>query len=128
MNGVAALLFALAGIHIGAHRVLPVGYAPAWSPDGARIAYVSKGDLFTADADGTGAAQIEHDADQPAWSPNGRRIAFTRGGSVYTVRVDGEDERRLAPGAHPAWSPDGARIALDRDDQIVTLRWDGGGA
>ena len=127
MSGTAALMFALAGIHVGAHRVLPVGYAPAWSPDGARIAYVTKGDLWTADADGTHAARLVKGADQPAWSPNGRRLAFTRGGSVYTIRVDGEDERKLASGEHPAWSPNGARIALDRDDTIVTLRWDGGG-
>jgi hypothetical protein len=123
----AALLFALAGLHVGPHRILPVGYAPAWSPDGARIAYVSRGDVWTADADGTHRVRLVADADQPAWSPNGRRLAFTRGGVVYTVRVDGLDERRLAPGAHPAWSPDGARIALDRDDRIVTLRWYGGG-
>jgi Tol biopolymer transport system component len=122
-----AILFALAGIHVGAHRVLPVGYAPAWSPDGARIAFVTKGDLWTADADGTHRALIVRRADQPAWSPNGRRLAFTRGGRVYTVRVDGEDERELARGAHPAWSPNGTRIALDRDGRIVTLRWDGGG-
>jgi hypothetical protein len=112
---------------VGAHRVLPVGYAPAWSPDGARIAFVTKGDLWTADADGTHPARIAKDADQPAWSPNGRRIAFTRDGSVHTIRADGSDDRRLAPGAHPAWSPNGERIALDRDDRIVTLRWYGGG-
>jgi hypothetical protein len=127
MNGLA-ILFALAGIHVGSHRVLPIGYAPAWSPDGARIAYVTKGDLWTADADGTHRAMLVREADQPAWSPNGRRLAFTRAGRVYTVRVDGEDERFLARGTHPAWSPDGDRIALDREDRIVTLRWEGGGA
>ena len=128
MTGVLpAIAFALAGIHVGADRVLPVGYAPAWSPDGARIAFVTKGDLWTADADGTHRALVAARADQPAWSPNGRRLAFTRDGVVYTVRADGLDERRLAPGAHPAWSPDGRRIALDRDERIVTLDWDGGG-
>ena len=126
MNGLAALLFALAGIHAGAQRVLPVGYAPAWSPDAQRIAYVTRGDLWIADADGTHSARLLARADQPAWSPNGRRIAFTRGGFVWTVRVDGLDERRLARGAHPAWSPDGERIAFDRDDQVVTVRWYGG--
>jgi lysyl oxidase/WD40 repeat protein len=126
MNGLAALLFALAGIHLGAERVLPVGYAPAWSPDAERIAYVTRGDLWVADADGTHSARLLPRADQPSWSPNGRRIAFTRAGFVWTVRVDGLDERRLARGAHPAWSPDGERIAFDRDDQVVTVRWYGG--
>ena len=126
MSAFAALLFAFAGIHVGAHPVLPVGYAPVWSPDAERIAYVVRGDLWDADSDGTHRALLVKDADQPAWSPNGRRFAFTRGGWVYTVRADGLDERRLARGAHPAWSPDGRRIALDRDGEIVTLDWDGG--
>jgi hypothetical protein len=113
-------------LHVGAHRVLPVGYAPAWSPDGARLAYVTRGNLWVADANGTHRSELIANADQPAWSPNGRRLAFTRGGDVFTVRVDGLDLRRLARGEHPAWAPNGDRIALDRDDTIVTLRWYGG--
>ena len=126
VNGLAALAFALLGIHVGAHRVLPVGYAPAWSPDGQRIAFVTRGDLWVADADGTHTGELVADADQPAWSPNGRRLAFARDGSVWTIRADGLDERRLAVGAHPAWSPDGERLAFDRDGEVITVRWYGG--
>ena len=128
MNTLAALAFALTGIHVGADRVMPIGYAPTWSPSGERIAFVTKGNLWVADADGTHRGELVREADNPAWSPNGRRLAFTRKGRVYTVRVDGLDERALATGAHPAWSPDGNRIAFDRDEQIVSVRWDGGDA
>jgi hypothetical protein len=127
VSGLAALAFALAGIHVGGHRVLPIGYAPTWSPEGRRLAFVVRGDLWDADANGTHSRLLVKNADQPAWSPNGRRLAFTRGGVVYTVRADGLDERKLAEGAHPAWSPNGERIALDRDDEIYTLNWYGGG-
>jgi hypothetical protein len=128
MNALAALAFALAGIHVGGARVMPIGYAPTWSPSGERIAFVTKGNLWVADADGTHRGELVRDADEPAWSPNGRRLAFTRKGQVYTVRVDGLDERVLATGAHPAWSPDGNRIVFDRDAQIVSVRWYGGDA
>jgi hypothetical protein len=128
MSTLAALAFALMGIHVGADRVMPIGYAPAWSPSGERIAFVTKGDLWIADSDGTHRGQLARAADDPAWSPNGRRIAFTRKGSVYTVRVDGLDERVLAKGAHPGWSPDGKRIVFDRDGQIISVRWYGGAA
>jgi hypothetical protein len=126
MSTLAALAFALAGIHVGADRVMPIGYAPSWSPTGERIAFVTKGDLWVADADGSHRAQLVKDANDPAWSPNGRRLAFTRDGDVYTVRADGLDERHLARGAHPAWSPDGERLAFDRDAQIISTRWYGG--
>jgi len=122
----AALAFTLAGIHVGPHRVMQIGYAPAWSPSAERIAFVTKGDLWVADADGTHRGLLVRDADTPAWSPNGRRLAFVRKGTVYTVRVDGLDERKLATGAHPTWSPDGKRIAFDRDGHIVSVRWYGG--
>ncbi|HEX4679222.1 MAG TPA: lysyl oxidase family protein [Gaiellaceae bacterium] len=128
MSTLAALAFALAGIHVGADRVLPIGYAPAWSPSGERIAFVTKGNLWVADADGTHRGELVRDADDPAWSPNGRRLAFTRKGHVYTVRVDGLDERALATGAHPAWAPDGNRIVFDRYEQIISVRWYGGAA
>jgi hypothetical protein len=105
---------------------MPIGYAPAWSPNGERIAFVTKGNLWVADADGTHRGELVRDAEEPAWSPNGRRLAFTRKGRVYTARVDGLDERALATGAHPAWSPDGSRIVFDRDEQIISVRWYGG--
>ena len=41
----AAIAFALFGIHIGPQRVIPVGYAPAWSANAERIAFVTRGDL-----------------------------------------------------------------------------------
>jgi hypothetical protein len=128
VSTLAALAFALAGIHVGAARVMPIGYAPAWSPSGERIAFVTKGNLWVADVDGTHRGELVRDADDPAWSPNGRRLAFTRKGRVYTVRADGLDERALATGAHPAWAPDGNRIVFDRDEQIVSVRWYGGDA
>ena len=129
MNGLAALAFALLGIHVGAHRVLPIGYAPAWSPDGQRIAFVTRGDLWVADADGKHTGKLVSDADQPAWSPNGRRLAFERGGAVWTIRADGLDERRLARGrtsglvtGRPA-----ARLR-PRRERSITVRWYGGDA
>jgi hypothetical protein len=48
VNALAALAVALAGIHVGTQRVMPVGYAPAWDPGGARIAFVTKNDLWVA--------------------------------------------------------------------------------
>jgi hypothetical protein len=122
----AALVFAFTGIHVGGQEVLKVGYAPAWSPDGARIAFVTRGDLWVADADGTHPGLIVREADTPSWAPDGRRLAFVRDGWVWTVRADGADERKLARGGHPAWSPTGQRIAYDRGGQIFSVRWHGG--
>ena len=122
----AAIAFALFGIHIGPQRVIPVGYAPAWSANAERIAFVTRGDLWVADADGTHRSLLVSNANDPAWSPNGKRLTFSRGTFVWTVRADGLDLRRLAIGAHPTWSPDGVRIAYDRNGEIYAARWFGG--
>jgi hypothetical protein len=124
---VATLAFALFGIHVGGHRVITTGYAPAWSANAERIAYVTRRDLWVADADGSHRSRLVRNADDPAWAPNGKRLAFTRAGTVWTVRADGADLRRLAQGDNPAWSPDGARIAFDRGGEIFSVRWFGGG-
>ncbi len=126
MKSLAVLAYALSGIHAGGQQVMPIGYAPAWSPDGARLAFVTRGEVWVADADGTHRALLVPRGGDPAWAPDGRRLAFSRDGYVWTVRADGLDERRLARGGHPAWSPLGRRIAFDRDGQIVSAPWSGG--
>jgi len=126
VSALAALAFALFGIHVGGARVLDVGFAPAWSANAERIAYIVRGDLWVADADGTHRSRLVSHANDPAWAPSGKRLTFSRDGHVWTVRADGLDLRRLAIGQHPAWSPDGARIAYDRDGEIYSARWFGG--
>src|SRR6185436_87132 len=60
---------------------------PSWSPDGKRLVfakYVVADEIpviWTANADGSGAAQLVDDtyAQVPSWSPDGSRIAYSRG-------------------------------------------------
>jgi dipeptidyl aminopeptidase/acylaminoacyl peptidase len=54
--------------------------SPRWSPDGKRIAYVTGGQIWTMDADGSDKDQvtkISTGAGGPVWSPDGKWIAFT---------------------------------------------------
>jgi Tol biopolymer transport system component len=75
---------------------------PAWSPDGARIAFTSDrinpgdalGDIWIMNADASGLTQFTTSSPQfdimPVWSPDGTQIAWTRGalGSTDTSTFD----------------------------------------
>jgi Tol biopolymer transport system component len=107
---------------------------PAWSPDGARIAFRSfrtgrAGDIWVMNADGSQPRALTvdplpgvTDERRPAWSPDGSRIAYAgnEGGDMdlWSMRSDGTDPVRLTSSpdfdTEPAWSPDGTRIAFRR--------------
>ena len=110
---------------------------PVWSPDGRRIAFLSRRDgnkeLYVMNADGSGQRRLTRDASisaTPAWSPDGRTLAFesVRNGTtgVYVVNADGGGQRRLARNGHaPAWSPDGRTIAFFGGPNIYLMNADG---
>jgi dipeptidyl aminopeptidase/acylaminoacyl peptidase len=64
---------------------------PRWSPDGARLAFVKAGRLWTMRADGAGQRQLStRPAAGPSWSPDGKWIAFgslscSGGPGVYRI-------------------------------------------
>jgi TolB protein len=115
----------------------PEVQTPVWSPDGRRIAYLSRREnakeLFVVNASGSGQRRLTRDATNtatPAWSPDGRTLAFesVRGGTtgVYGVNTDGSGQRRLARNGHaPAWSPDGRTIAFFSGNKIYLMNADG---
>jgi TolB protein len=113
---------------------------PAWSPDGARIAFARQGergfDLLACAPDGSGLARLTHtpgvDELGPAWSPDGRQLVFARygkgiengPGELWVARDDGTHARlMLGGGGHdysaPSWSPDGRRLAFLLDGHVA---------
>ena len=115
--------------------------APAWSPDGRTIVFVSwrdgNGEVYAMDANGSGPRNLTQNPAKkdvrPAWSPDGRRIAFVSSrdrhqrmqpglrtppeqSDIYVMNADGSRKRNLtrdrASDDYPTWSPDGRRIAF----------------
>jgi len=129
----------IASLRTGSGDVSPglvgAGDAPALSPDGATLAYLSQAGptprVWLSHVDGTAAqrfapAQAGWDGaieTHPAWSPAGDRLAYvsTRAGNaaIYVGVVDGAaGSAALLTGGpagasvEPAWSPDGTQIVF----------------
>ncbi len=96
---------------------------PAWSPDGAWLAFAMHGSIWRSKV-GTGIAEAltensTYDS-SPAWSPDGKWIAYTAETDGQTIdlmilNVETGLSAPLKAGEHlfldPAWSPDGSRLA-----------------
>jgi uncharacterized protein YjdB len=101
--------------------------APAFSPDGSRIAYVSNRDgnpeIYAMDADGRSVTRLTTDPqadDQPSFTPDGRQIVFQSARvagrpQIFIMNADGSGVQQLtrdsAPCLSPTVSPDGQTIA-----------------
>ena len=85
------------------------------------IAFVSGGDIYTVDSDGSVAPTLLlENAQGAAWSPDGKTLVFNRGtptgSQLFVSDEEGDNIRQVtvAPGDyfHPTWSPDGTKIAF----------------
>ncbi len=109
--------------------------APAWSPDGTRIAFESNADVAGANpegdmelwvmrADGGAPTQLTANAahdEGPAWSPDGRQLAFTSGpderhGDIHVMPARGGAARPLTNYENADESPDWQAIPAPRSD------------
>jgi Tol biopolymer transport system component len=130
----------LAGVLVLAFSVA-AGAAP--QTRNGKIAFVSAGDIWAVNSDGTALVNLSHSAARdayPTWSPEGTRIVFSsnraRGRNLWIMNADGTGLRRLTRGnrdadSAPTISPDGRRIAFARrvrgDQEIYVMNLDGTG-
>ena len=120
-------------------RLSPKGQAPAWSPDGTKIAFYSnlrnlgQEDIYVMNADGANIVRVTNHprSDRlPAWSPDGRWIAFMSfrgqtGWDIYVVDANGGEARQVTtqPGhdMYPTWVVPDRSLPVDTRGNHVTF-------
>ena len=100
--------------------------SPLWlrknniSPDGSKIAFCYKGDIFVVPSEGGRAFQLTSDPaydSDPIWTPDGKQIVFSSyregGKDIFLVSADGGTSKRLT-----TWSGKETPLAVTDDGEI----------
>jgi dipeptidyl aminopeptidase/acylaminoacyl peptidase len=110
----------------GNPRKIAEGYGPAVSPQGDRIVFLKKNELWSVGMnEGDKPVQLMHEkgnTEQLRWSPDGSRLAFvsvrTDHGFIGVYDAGSKAVRFLDPSVdrdgNPVWSPDGKQVAFIR--------------
>ena len=87
-------------------RTIARGRQPDISPDGARIAFARRGEIYVTSLRGGSPRLVVTQAQHPRWSPDGRFLAFTRAvecghagceGRVFIIPASGGPARAIGP-------------------------------
>jgi dipeptidyl aminopeptidase/acylaminoacyl peptidase len=126
-DGTEQAVWAAAVDRAGAPRRLGPGRLAAPAPNGTRVAWVNRGQIWAIDLSGGDAkgAQLftaRGAAQQLAWSPDGASLAFVSNRGTHSFVglfvVASRELRYLDPSldrdSQIAWSPDGTRLAFIR--------------
>jgi dipeptidyl aminopeptidase/acylaminoacyl peptidase len=119
----------------GAPSLIGEGAQPAVSPKGGRVAFVRKGQIWSASLDGKEKPeQLIHargENGDPQWSPDGARLTFVsrRGNHSFVGVYDfaAKTVRYLDPSVEhdeqPVWSPDSRHVAFLRIPSVEESKY-----
>ncbi len=129
MRGLGIRMMLATGIAAGLAATMAAGAtgtaraaSAAYPGQPGRIAFVSKGDIFTIKPSGTGLTRLTSDgrASGPRWSPDGTRIAFLDAGNLWMMNANGGHKTRLTSAApavtdsRPTWSSNGHYLVFTK--------------
>jgi TolB protein len=114
---------------------LAPGWKPAWSPDGARIAFLHDepelGAVWVMNSNGTDRHLVNGEPgkpwDQVTWTPDGSALAITAASryhlypeqlGIWLIAPDGSNLRKISEGQDPSFSPDGTRMVVSYGSSV----------